>query len=84
MPVCGTNAEHYIGAMAAPIRPAQRLLDLCRRDNVTVATLERVIDRSRGYLARRLDGSTYALAIRADERKVLAGFFGVSVRELGG
>ncbi len=70
--------------MARPILPAPRLLELCRRDEVSIPTLERVIGRGRGYLARRLDGSTYALEVRVDERKVLAGFFGVPVAELGG
>lgn len=70
--------------MAAPAYPARRLLDLCKRDGVSIPTLARVIGRSDGYLYRRLDGSTHALDVRADERKVLAGFFDVPVRELGG
>lgn len=70
--------------MAAPIRPVPRLLELCRRDDVSIPTLARVIGRSEGYLRRRTDGSTYALDVRRDERERLAGFFGVPVRELGG
>ncbi|MBM3928914.1 MAG: hypothetical protein FJ335_10710 [Sphingomonadales bacterium] len=70
--------------MAVPIYPALRLLELCRRDGVSIAVLERVIGRGRGYLARRLDGSTYLLDVRRDEREILAGFFGVPARELGG
>lgn len=70
--------------MAAPIRPVTRLLDLCARDNISIATLERVIGRGPGYLRRRLDGSTYLLDVRRDEREILAGFFAVPIVELGG
>ncbi|MBM3927844.1 MAG: hypothetical protein FJ335_05210 [Sphingomonadales bacterium] len=70
--------------MAAPSHPVPRLLDLCQRDGISIPTLERVIGRGRGYLARRLDGSTYLLNIRRDEREILAGFFGVPIAELGG
>jgi len=70
--------------MAAPIHPVTRLLDLCKRDGISIPTLERVIGRRRGYLARRLDGSTYLLDVSRDEREILAGFFAVPVAELGG
>jgi len=70
--------------MAAPLHPARRLLDLCRRDGVSLPTLARVIGRSEGYLRRRLDGSTYLLDVRREEREVMAGFFAVPIAELGG
>lgn len=70
--------------MAAPVHPVRRLIDLCKRDGISIPTLARVIGRSEGYLRRRLDGSTYILDVRREEREVLAGFFGVSIAELGG
>lgn len=70
--------------MAAPIRPAPRLLQLCRRDDISIPILARAIGRSAGYLRRRLDGSTYLLDLRREERETLAGFFDVPVAELGG
>ncbi len=70
--------------MAAPVRPVPRLLDLCKRDGISIPTLARVIGRSEGYMRRRLDGSTYLLDVRRSEREVLAGFFAVPIAELGG
>jgi len=70
--------------MATPIRPVPRLLELCRRDRITISTLVRVIERSEGYLRRRLDGSTYLLDVRREERERLASFFAVPIAELGG
>ncbi len=69
--------------MAAPIRPAERLMQLARQHGNSLPCLARVTGRSEGYLRRRIrDG--YALDLRPDERAKLSRFFGVPLRELGG
>lgn len=70
--------------MAAPIHPLPRLKQLAREQGTSVRTMAKVIGRSEGYVRRRLDADTYILDLRGEELILLAAFFGVPVRELGG
>ena len=65
------------------VDPHRRLAELVADDRCSFASLSRMIDRPDGFL-RRFAVDRVPSALRVDERRMLADYFGVCEHELGG